>query len=202
MRILTTLALSVTLITPLLHAQALTDTDRASIDTAVTRVLAETGTPSVSIGVARHGSVIFAKAYGDAILEERVASEHGGAMHPASVRASVKADAAMAYPIGSISKQFTAVCLLLLQERGKLKLDDTVSKWYPEFTGADKVTLRNLLTHTSGYSDYAPQDYTIPAWTRPVNSETLVREWATKPLDFRTGHKDGSTATPTSRWPR
>jgi len=46
-----------------------------------------------------------------------------------------------------------------------------------------------LLSHTSGYSDYAPQDYTIPAWTKPVDPMKLVREWATKPLDFEPGTK-------------
>lgn len=174
MRILASLALSVTLVTPLLHAQSLTGAETAKIDAALARVVADTGTPSVSVGIVRGGSVVYAKALGDAVL-------------PQGRNGAVKADAAMAYPIGSISKQFTAVCILLLQERGKLTLDDHVSKWFPNFTDADTVTVRNLLTHTSGYSDYAPQDYTIPAWTKSVKSETLVREWATKPLDFEPG---------------
>lgn len=175
MRLVASLALAVTLVAPLLQAQTLTEADAAKIDAAMTKVLTDSGTPSVSVGISRGGTVVFAKAFGNAVLQG-----------PA---AAVKADAAMAYPIGSISKQFTAVCLLLLQERGKLSLDDHVSKWYPSFTGADTVTLRNLLTHTSGYSDYAPQDYTIPAWTKPIKSEVLIREWATKPLDFEPGTK-------------
>ena len=72
----------------------------------------------------------------------------------------------MAYPIGSISKQFTATAVLLLAEEGKLSLDDTVSKFFPELTRANEVTIRELLSHTSGYEDYAPQDYTIPLWTK------------------------------------
>jgi CubicO group peptidase (beta-lactamase class C family) len=156
----------------LLHAQALSDADKAKIDTAIPQVMEHTGAPSISIGIARGGNVVYTKAFGQAVLQP-----------PA------QADAFMAYPIGSISKQFTAACILLLQERGKLKLDDPVSKWFPDFTEANKVTIRNLLTHTSGYSDYAPQDYTIPAWTKPVKSESLIREWATKPLDFEPGTK-------------
>ena len=50
-----------------------------------------------------------------------------------------------------------------------------------------KSTIRNLLSHTSGYEDYAPQDYTIPVWTKPTTAQTVVHEWATKPLDFDPG---------------
>ncbi|HET7041997.1 MAG TPA: serine hydrolase domain-containing protein, partial [Gemmatimonadales bacterium] len=74
-----------------------------------------------------------------------------------------------------------------LVQEGKLSLDDPVSKWFPELTRANEVTLRNLLTHTSGYQDYAPQDYTIPAWTHPSSADRIIHEWATKPLDFDPG---------------
>jgi D-alanyl-D-alanine carboxypeptidase len=157
------------------HAQQLAPDERAKVDTAVQAAVTKTGVPSASVGVAR-GSVIYAKAFGDAVIAT--------GSTPAKV-----ADASMAYPIGSISKQFTAACILILQEQGKLKLSDPVSKWFPEFTRSKEVTVANLLTHTSGYSDYAPQDYTIPAWTRPVDSYKLIRQWATKPLDFDPGTK-------------
>ena len=150
---------------------------QARVTAAVQKSLESTHVPSVSVGVAEHGKVVYAKAFGDAVLPG--GTKTGGA--------SVPADASMAYPVGSISKQFTAACILLLQERGRLKLDDPVAKWFPEFTRANEVTVRNLLTHTSGYSDYAPQDYTIPAWTKPTDSYQLIREWATKPLDFDPG---------------
>jgi CubicO group peptidase (beta-lactamase class C family) len=146
--------------------------DTSTIDAAVKTAFDRSSVPSTVVGIRRGGVQIYAKALGYAIVEKRV-----------------PAHTSMAYPIGSISKQFTAACILRLQEQGKLKLDDPVSKWFPEFTRANEVTLRNLLTHTSGYSDYAPQDYTIPAWTRPVNSYKLIREWATKPLDFDPGTK-------------
>ncbi len=165
-----TLAVAVTT-----HAQQLTPDESAKVDAAVQSAVTRTGVPSASVGVAR-GSVVYAKAFGDAVIEA------GNAQGKSS-------DASMAYPIGSISKQFTAACILILQEQGKLKLSDPVSRWFPEFTRSKEVTVANLLTHTSGYSDYAPQDYTIPAWTRPVDSYKLIREWATKPLDFDPGTK-------------
>ncbi len=170
--------------------QQLTPMERMKLDTAVQQVLTTTQVPSAAIGVARGGAVVYARAFGAAVLPRNVAMaatvDDKLALSQATTKA-VPADAAMAYPVGSISKQFTAVCLLLLQERGKLRLDDPVAKWFPNFTRANEVTVRNLLTHTSGYSDYAPQDYTIPAWTRPIEPLNLVTAWATKPLDFDPG---------------
>src|SRR5258707_4595599 len=54
------------------------------------------------------------------------------------------------FHIASISKPFTAAAILLLEERGKLRLDDPISKYVPDFISGDKITLRHLLTHTSG----------------------------------------------------
>lgn len=145
---------------------------KQSIDTAAQKVLGETGVPSAQLGIVREGRIVYTAAYGKARLEPAL---------PANV--------AMHYPVGSISKQFTAACVLLLVEDGKMSLDDPVSRWYPGLTRASEVTVRMLLSHTSGYSDYAPQDYTIPAWTRPVDPLTVVQEWAGKPLDFEPGTK-------------
>ncbi len=173
-----------------MHAGAqLSPEKRIEINAAIEKSIASTHIPSVSVGIAEGGTVVYAKAFGEAVLAEQPMSQRGGGIHSMLMRAPVPAEASMAYPIGSISKQFTAACILLLQERGKLTLDDPVSKWFPDFTRSREVTVRNLLTHTSGYSDYAPQDYTIPAWTKPIDSYTLIREWAAKPLDFDPGTK-------------
>ena len=174
------------------HAQALTPAERGRVDQAVKRVMEETKVPSVSVGIARGGRVVYAQAFGQAVLPRNiaVASTAGSklALSQETTKA-VPATAEMAYPIGSISKQFTAACVLLLQEQGKLRLDDPVSKWFPQLTRASEVTIRNLLTHTSGYSDYAPQDYTIPLWTKTGDPQALVTLWASKPLDFDPGTK-------------
>jgi CubicO group peptidase (beta-lactamase class C family) len=151
------------------HAQMAPEL-RASIDAAARKVLADTGVPSATVGVVLNGKIVLTTAYGDARLSPKL-----------------PATAEMAYPIGSISKQFTATAILLLAEDGKLSLDDTVGKFYPELTRANEVTLRELLSHTSGYEDYAPQDYTIPLWTKPGNPLDLVHLWAEKPLDFDPG---------------
>jgi len=150
-------------------AQLSPDT-QAKIATIANDTLTQTGVPSASIAVAVDGKLAYARAFG-----------------LANVTPAKPATAQMAYPIGSISKQFTATALLLLQQQGKLSLDDKVSKYFPELTRANEVSLRNLMTMTSGYEDFAPQDYIIPAWYKPIDPLTNVHEWAGKPLDFTPG---------------
>lgn len=140
------------------------------IASIATKSLHDTGVPSASIAIAENGRVVYAHAFGLANV------------HPPK-----DATADMAYPIGSVSKQFTANAILLLQQRGKLSIDDPVAKYFPNFTRANEVTLRNLLTMTSGYEDFAPQDYIIPAWLHPTDPLANVTAWATKPLDFTPG---------------
>jgi D-alanyl-D-alanine carboxypeptidase len=145
---------------------------RASIDQAVTDTLAKTGAPSASIAVVRDGAIVYAHAYGSARLESRLA-----------------ATADMRYSIGSISKQFTSTAVLLLAEAGKLSIDDTVGKWLPDLTRANEVTIRQLLSMTSGYQDYWPQDYVMPPMLEPTTAQAILDGWAKKPLDFEPGAK-------------
>ncbi len=142
----------------------------AKVNAAVTDIVTRTHVPSASVGIVQNGRVVYLAAFGMARLSP-----------------SMPATPEMRYAIGSITKQFTTACILLLAEEGKLTLDDPVAKYFPELTRAREVTIRNLLSHTSGYQDYAPQDYTIPAWTKPTTATAIVHEWATKPLDFDPG---------------
>ena len=168
---LTVRTLPLLLLASTLSASAhMTPVLRSMIDAAANKVLADTGVPSAAVGIVIDGKIVLTTAYGDARLSP-----------------PLKATGAMAYPVGSISKQFTASAILLLQQDGKLSLDDTVSKFYPELTRANEVTIRELLSHTSGYEDYAPQDYTIPEWTKPTRPIDVVHTWAEKPLDFDPG---------------
>ena len=105
----------------------------------------------------------------------------------ANIAENRPADASTRYAIGSVSKQFTAAALLLLAEHGKISLDDKVAKYFPDLTRAREVTIRELLSHTSGYEDYAPQDYMIPDWTRPITPGAIMDQWAKKPLNFDPG---------------
>lgn len=138
----------------------------------ISKMLGESGAPSVSIAVVEHGQLAYAKAFGKASLDP-----------------DRPADARTRYAVGSISKQFTAAAILLMAQQGKLPLDDKVSKYFPNLTRANEITVRELLSHTSGYEDFAPQDYMIPEWTKPTTPETILNEWAKKPLDFDPGTK-------------
>ena len=69
----------------------------------------------------------------------------------------------------------TAAAILLLAQEKKLSLDDPVSRFLPELTRANQVKIRQLLSHTSGYRDYWPQDYVPPFMLVPVRAEDLLR---------------------------
>ena len=142
------------------------------IDKVATDTLARTGVPSASVAIVKDGQVVYTKAYGDARLDPKT---------PATPQ--------MRYSIGSISKQFTATAVLLLQEQGKLSLDDKVAKFIPNLTRANEVTIRQLLSHTSGYQDYWPQDYVMPPMMLPTTAQKILDMWARKPLDFDPGTK-------------
>jgi CubicO group peptidase (beta-lactamase class C family) len=142
------------------------------IDAAANDVLHETGVPSASVAVVKDGKIAFLQAYGKARLEP-----------------ALPAQPQMRYAVGSISKQFTASAILMLQEEGKLSLDDKVAKFIPDLTRANEVTIRELLSHTSGYQDYYPQDYTPPLMMKPTTAAEIMDRWARKPLDFDPGTK-------------
>lgn len=141
-----------------------------SIDSIASSVLAATGVPSASVAVVSHGRLVYAKAYGSAKLDPLT-----------------PANADMRYAVGSISKQFTAVSILLLQQEGKLSLDDPVSRFVPGLTRGNEVTIREVLSHTSGYQDFWPQDYVMPGMLKPVTPQAIVNQWAKIPLDFEPG---------------
>ena len=145
---------------------------RDSIDKAAHDVLTRTGVPSASIAIVKNNQIVYLQAYGDARLEPRLA-----------------AAPPMRYSIGSISKQFTATAILMLAEQGKLSLDDSVGKFLPDLTRANQVTIRQLLSHTSGYQDYWPQDYAPPFMLHDVTARDILDRWARKPLDFDPGTK-------------
>jgi CubicO group peptidase (beta-lactamase class C family) len=145
---------------------------RGKVDRAAQHVLADTGVPSASIAIVKNGQTVYVHAYGNARLSP---------LTPARPE--------MAYSIGSVSKQFTSTAMLMLVEQGKLSLDDTVSKFIPTLTRSNEVTIRELLSHTSGYQDYWPQDYVPPFMTHSITAAEILEIWARKPLDFDPGTK-------------
>jgi hypothetical protein len=111
------------------------------------RLLSDTypaGEPGAAVLVEKDGKVLLRKGYGMANLE------HGIPIAPETV-----------FEVGSITKQFTAAAVLMLQERGKLSIQDDLTKFLPDYpTQGKKVTIENLLTHTSGIPSYTG----LPEW--------------------------------------
>jgi CubicO group peptidase (beta-lactamase class C family) len=120
--------------------------------------------------VVKGGKLVYTQAYGKARLDP-----------------TLFATPDMRYSIGSISKQFTAAAILLLQEDGKLSLDDAVGKYVPGLTRGDEVTIRQILSHTSGYQDYWPEDYVMTPMLKAERAQQILDTWAKKSLDFEPG---------------
>ncbi len=158
-------------VVPPAAAQALTMQQTWQVDGVVDAALAKTGTPSASIAVVRGARILLAKTYGKAS------------------DATPRARADQKYQIASIYKQFTAALLLTLEDDGKLSLDDTVAKWISGVTDGDRITIRELLSHTSGLQDYWPQDYSPATMKHPVTPQQIIDGWAKKPLDLMPGTK-------------
>jgi CubicO group peptidase (beta-lactamase class C family) len=94
------------------------------------------------------------------------------------------------FRIGSITKAFTAITTLILVEQGKLELDDPVSKHYPEAPDAwSKVTIRNLLNHTSGIPSFTSLASYQPGMTKPLSHTEMISQFRDLPLEFEPGSK-------------
>ena len=157
-------------VVPMMAQNILPSATANGIDMAAAEVLTATGVPSASVAVVQGGKTAYVKAYGMARLEPPMPAEPG-----------------MLYSIGSISKQFTAALVLMLVQDGKVKLDDPVGKYLPELTRANEVTVRQVLSMTSGYQDYWPEDYVMTSMMKPTTPQQILDVWAKKPLDFEPG---------------
>ena len=129
--------------------------------------------PGMSVAILRGDTVLLARGYGFANLEHRV-----------------PATDSTVYAVGSLSKQFTAAAIVLLSEQGRLGLDDPISRYLPEGSAVwSAVTIRHLLTHTSG----VPEDTTLD-WHRDYSESELVRS-AAQPLEFEPGVLESYSST-------
>src|SRR4030095_16392264 len=125
--------------------------------------------PGVSVGVIRDGVIIFAKGYGLANVE------HDVPVTPDTI-----------FQSGSMGKQFTATAIMMLVEEGKLGLDDSIAKYFSDSPPDwQKITVRNLLTHTAGMTDY-PSDFNF---RRDYTEDELLERIKAIPLAFQPGEK-------------
>ena len=148
-----------------------TSATAAAIDRVAGEAIKERVAAGAVVGVA-DGDTLFVRGYGFADLENRV---------PVTERT--------VFRIGSVTKQFTTAALLLLQERGKLSLDDTLDRYFPTFPRGGEVTLRQLATHTSGIHNYTADGFFREAARQDRPTDAMVDYIARqeKPFDFEPG---------------
>jgi CubicO group peptidase (beta-lactamase class C family) len=153
-------------------SQALPDKEVASRIQAYLQPFGETGNLIGTVLVARGGRILFRQSYGMANYELRVPNSNETRYH-----------------IASVSKPFTAAAILQLQEQGRLSVSDHVSRYVPGFPNGDRITIDNLLTHSSGIPDINGfDDYDVFARS-PHTLEQLVAKFAGLPLEFAPGSR-------------
>jgi D-alanyl-D-alanine carboxypeptidase len=143
----------------------------ARMDDVAEQLLGESDVAGFSVAVSRGGSVVFADGYGFADL-----------------RRDVPASADTVYGIASITKQFTAAAMLKLQEDGKLALDDDIHTYLADYpTNVQTITIRQLLSHTSGVPELTVQRSYSGASEAGTSRKAIMREVLSLPLDFSPG---------------
>lgn len=129
--------------------------------------------PGASVLIAKDGKAIYKKAVGMANLELNV---------PLSTD--------NVFEIGSITKQFTAVSILMLEEQGKLKVEDEITKYIPDYpTNGKTITIHHLLNHTSGIKSYTSMESFMKNARTDMTPTELIDVFKNEPMDFEPGEK-------------
>ena len=143
-----------------------------SIDALLSPVF-QPADPGAAVIVTQKGRTVFRKGYGMANLELKV-----------PIRPE------MAFRIGSVTKQFTAVAVLMLVQEGKLALEADVTTYLPDYpTHGEKITIENLLTHTSGIKSYTDMTEWLPLWRKDMPLAELIDFFKDQPMEFKPGER-------------
>lgn len=162
---------------PAAQPLALTAAQERSIDRYVEAERSRQQIPGLTLGIYRHGRAVLLKGYGLANVEHNVPST------PDTVMQS-----------GSVGKTFTATLVMMLIERGKIRLDDSIRAHLTELPESwQGITIANLLSHTSGLTDYDGDELTRPGELfdirQDLSEDELVRRVAELPLEFAAGER-------------
>lgn len=122
--------------------------------------------------ITQNGKYLYRKAFGKANLELNVN------MTPDHV-----------FQIGSMTKQFTAIAILMLEQQGKLNVNDPVSQYIKDYPNGDKITIHHLLTHTSGIKDFTKIKSLPSIAQKDMKPEEMVNFFKNEPVDFAPGEK-------------
>ncbi|WP_223151596.1 serine hydrolase domain-containing protein [Chitinophaga varians] len=141
-------------------------------DSLISTLFKDPNGPGGVFMIARKGKPIYQKAWGKANLELDV---------------PIKTDDV--FQIGSMTKQFTAVAILLLEQQGKLSVKDPLSKYLPDYPSGDKITLHHLLTHTSGIQDFTRMKNLSTIGQKEMTPEMVIDFFKNEPVDSAPGEK-------------
>jgi D-alanyl-D-alanine carboxypeptidase len=146
----------------------------STVDGVAQASLQQQGIPGMTVALGKNGAMLYRQAYGMSDVAT------GAATQPSAV-----------FEIGSITKQFTAALIMILQEKGQLNVDDSIATYLPEYSFPSNITLRMMLNHTSGLADFTnfPQ---LGDWVKNgVAEATVLAAVSTTPLEFAPGTQYG-----------
>lgn len=166
-KLLATLLLLITAFAPA-NAQ---DFER-KIDSLILNVFTDKAGPGAVFLVAKEGQIVYQKAFGKANLE---------------LDADMRTD--HIFQIGSITKQFTAVAILMLEQEGKIDLNSSISKYIQDYPSGDKITLHHLLAHTSGIKDFTKMKSLQLIAQKDLSPKEVIDFFKNEPVDFEPGTK-------------
>ena len=144
----------------------------ARIDSLILNVLKDKAGPGGVFMVAKNGKPIYNKAFGKA-----------------NVELDVNLNNENVFQLGSMTKQFTAIAILVLEEQGKLNVKHAVSKYVPDYPAGDSITIHHLLTHTSGIKDFTKMKSLRDIAQKEMTPKMLVDFFKNEPIDFKPGEK-------------
>jgi CubicO group peptidase (beta-lactamase class C family) len=140
------------------------------VDHAVNHIMQQYKMPGAAIAVMREGKIVRAQGYGLANVELNVP------VHPETI-----------FQSGSMGKEFTATAIMMLVEEGKIALDDQITRYFPDSPATwNDITIRRLLTHTSGIKNYSEHDINFRL---DYSEDDLLKKAQSFPLDFTPGDK-------------
>jgi CubicO group peptidase (beta-lactamase class C family) len=148
-----------------------------SIDAFIAKEMAEQKIPGLALGIYSRGQILLAKGYGLANVELDVP------VKPETI-----------FQSGSVGKQFVSAAIMMLVEEGKLSLDDSITKYFPDAPATWKpILIKNLLSHTSGLSEYESDDRTGPKgpfyMRMDFTEDELVSKIEALPIEWPVGSK-------------
>ncbi|MCW2263963.1 MULTISPECIES: serine hydrolase domain-containing protein [Sphingobacterium] len=145
---------------------------KEKIDSIIKTEFMQENEPGGAFLVAKNGKVLYKKSFGKANLE-----------------LDVDMTINHVFQIGSMTKQFTAVAILMLEKQGKLTVNDPISKFIPNYPSGHKITIKHLLTHTSGIQDFTKMKSISDIAQKQMTPEMMVNFFKDEPVNFEAGEK-------------